>query len=437
VDANDDAKYGRIRDRGYVKTLVVAALIGFPVALLAILFTSAVHGIEEFLWHDLPEDFGWTEPAWWYVLAVPAAGGALVAAALRLPGKGGHPAIEGLGLKPMRPLELVSVLAASLATLGFGLVLGPEAPLMALGLTSGLVAAHFVRIEGENARDLVLAGAFAAIAAILGGPLIAAFMIFELLAASGTVPSARIGHMLVPGFIAAGTGYLVFLGVNDWPGLDAPVLALGGLPSYPAVRLADVGWCVGLAAAVAVLVVASRRIAVRALTFSAGRPTAALVLAGLAVGAIAVAFRALTDRPVDLVLFSGQAALPEAILEGSAGVLALLVVAKMLAYGISLGAGFRGGPIFPAIAIGVFAGVLAATVLPGLDLTPAVLAGMAAGAAAGLKLPFIGALMAGVLGGAAAADTIPITIIAAVVAWLVTLALDHPVESQQHEEVTT
>jgi H+/Cl- antiporter ClcA len=118
-------------------------------------------------------------------------------------------------------------------------------------------------------------------------------------------------------------------------------------------------------------------------------------------------------------------------------VLALLVVAKMLAYGISLGAGFRGGPIFPAVAIGVFTGVLAATVLPGLDLTPAVLAGTAAGAAAGLKLPFIGALMAGVLGGAAAADTIPITIIAAVVAWLVTLALDHPVESQQHEEVTT
>ena len=41
--------------------------------------------------------------------------------------------------------------------------------------------------------------------------------------------------------------------------------------------------------------------------------------------------------------------------------------------------------------------------------------------------------MAGVLGGAAAVDAVPITIIAAVVAWLVTLALDHPVESQQHE----
>ena len=437
VDPTDEAKYGRIRDRAYVKTLVAAALIGVPVALLAIAFTSAVHGIEELLWHEIPEEAGWTEPAWWYVLAVPAAGGALVAAALRLPGKGGHPAIEGLSLKPMRPLEVMSVLAASLATLGFGLVLGPEAPLMALGLTFGLVAAHVVRLDGENARDLVFAGAFAALASILGGPLIAAFMLFELVAASGTIPSARIGHMLVPGFIAGGTGYLVFLGVNDWPGLDAPALALGGLPAYNSVQLVDVAWCLALAAVVAVLVVASRRIAWRTLSLSAGRPTAALVLAGLAVGALAVAFRALTDRPVDLVLFSGQAALPEALLEDSAGVLALLVVAKMLAYGISLGAGFRGGPIFPAIAIGVFTGVLAASVLPGLELTPAVLAGVAAGAAAGLKLPFIGALMAGLLGGAASVDAIPITIIAAVVAWLVTLALDHPVESQQHEEVTT
>jgi H+/Cl- antiporter ClcA len=434
VDVSDDSKYGRIRDRAYVKTLVVAALIGVPVALAAILFTSAVHGLEELLWHDIPNEAGWAEPAWWYVLAVPAVGGALVAAALRLPGKGGHPAIEGLGLQPLRPLELPSVLAASLVTLGFGLVLGPEAPLMALGLTFGLVAAQLVRLEGENGRDLVFAGAFAALASILGGPLIAAFMIFELVAASGTVPAAKIGHMLVPGFIAGGTGYLVFIGVADWPGLDAPVLALDVLPTYTAVRLVDLGWCLVLAVAVAVLVVASRRIALRTLSLSVRRPGVALVLAGFAVGAIALVFRALTDRPVDLVLFSGQAALPEAVLEGSAWVLALLVVAKMLAYGISLGAGFRGGPIFPAIAIGVFSGVLAASVLPGLDLTPAVVAGLAAGAASALKLPFIGALMAGILGGAAAADAIPITIGAAVVAWLVTLALDHPVKSQRPRE---
>ena len=99
-------------------------------------------------------------------------------------------------------------------------------------------------------------------------------------------------------------------------------------------------------------------------------------------------FRAIADRPVDLVLFSGQTALPTIIAEGSAGVLALLVVAKGLAYALSLGAGFRGGPVFPAIAIGVAAALVGADLLPGFETTPAVAAGIAAGTAAVLRVPF-------------------------------------------------
>ncbi len=97
------------------------------------------------------------------------------------------------------------------------------------------------------------------------------------------------------------------------------------------------------------------------------RPELALVVAGALVGALAVAFRALADRPVDLVLFSGQTELPDVVAEGSASVLLLLVVAKGLAYALSLGAGFRGGPVFPAIALGVAVGVMSADVLPGLE----------------------------------------------------------------------
>jgi H+/Cl- antiporter ClcA len=69
--------------------------------------------------------------------------------------------------------------------------------------------------------------------------------------------------------------------------------------------------------------------------------------AGLVVGLLAVGFRAVTGQPVDLVLFSGESALPQVIAETSAGVLALLLVVKGAAYALSLGAGFRGGPTFP------------------------------------------------------------------------------------------
>ena len=124
---------------------------------------------------------------------------------------------------------------------------------------------------------------------------------------------------------------------------------------------------------------------------------------GSLVGVLAVGFRATADRPVDLVLFSGQAELPAVIAEGSAGVLVLLVVAKGLAYALSLGAGFRGGPVFPAIAIGVAAATgCRRTVLPGLDTTPAVAAGIAAGTTAVLRVPFTAVLLVSLLMGASA-----------------------------------
>jgi H+/Cl- antiporter ClcA len=148
-------------------------------------------------------------------------------------------------------------------------------------------------------------------------------------------------------------------------------------------------------------------------------PVARLVLSGLVVGLLAVVFRALTDRPVDFVLFSGQAAAGSYIAEGSAGVLLAVVAFKGAGYVVSLASGFRGGPIFPAVSLGCAAGALAAQVLPGFALTPAVVAGLAAGATAVVELPFFGALLATLLSGSAAADTAPIAIVAAVTAWFV------------------
>jgi chloride channel protein, CIC family len=178
-------------------------------------------------------------------------------------------------------------------------------------------------------------------------------------------------------------------------------------------------------ALVAAAVAAGARRAARQLTGKAARipPVVLLCGAGLAVGLLAVGFRAVTSQSVDLVLFSGESALPQVIAETSAGVLALLVLVKGSAYALSLGAGFRGGPTFPAVALGAATGVLASILLPGLDLTPAVIAGLAAAASAALGLSFFGALLAALLAGSAAAETIPIAVIASVIGWLVATAL--------------
>jgi chloride channel protein, CIC family len=417
--------------KAYIRTLVFAGLLGVPVAFAAVLFQTAIHDAIHFVWEWLPHEFGWTEPAWWYVILVPGLAGILVAACLRLPGHGGHSPLEGLGAEPIRPIYLASILPAALVTLALGLVLGPEGPLIALGLGLGALCVQLIGLEGTSAQLLVAAGAFSAVAALFGGPLVAALLLFEVTAASSKIPAEQIGRALLPGFVAAGTGALVFTGVAGWNGLHESSLTLPQLPAYTSVRIVDLAWALVLAAVIAAVVVLIRHLGHAVASQTRIGPVPLLIGAGLLVGALAVVFRAIADRTVDLVLYSGQTELPAIVAEGSAGVLFLLVVAKGLAYALSLGAGFRGGPVFPAIAIGVAAAMVAANVLPGLGTTPAVATGIAAGTAAVLRVPFTAVLLVSLLVGPSALDVAPIAVLAAVMGWLVATALPAPEDRRQ------
>ena len=427
ADAPATTEAGPERERAeYARTLVYAAVLGVPVAFAAVLFQTAIHDVIHLVWEVVPDWFGWSEPAWWYVVLVPGIAGLLVAGAVRLPGHGGHSPLEGIAIGDVRFADLGSILLAALATLGLGLVLGPEAPLIAIGLALGALAARLVRMEGRASRLLVLAGAFAAIAALFGGALVAALLLFEMVAMSGLIPARQMGAALLPGFIAAGSGGLIFTGVAGWSGLHQQNLSLPDLPAYATVRIADLAWCAVIAATVAVVVVTARHAGYEVARRAAARPVATLVVSGLLVGMLAALFRAVADRPVDLVLFSGQSALPALAAEGSAGVLLLVVAAKAPAYALSLGAGFRGGPVFPGIAIGTALALAAAALLPGLEVTPAVAMGVAAGTAAVLRAPFSAALLSSVLVGSSAAEVAPLSVLAAAVAVLVVVVLPDP-----------
>jgi len=409
-----------------VRTLVIAGVLGVPVALAAVGFTSLVHGLESLLWDELPDAADWHEPPWWYVLAIPTLAGVVVAGAIRLPGAAGHPPLDGLGLDPPHPLHLPGILVAALATLAGGIVLGPEAPLVALGLVLGAAAAHLLHVPEAEGKALVLAGAFAAMATVFAGPLPTLLLMFELIVASAAVSSQAVIPLLLPGFVASGTGALVFTGIQDWPGVREFSLHTFDLPAYETVQILDLGWAVATAAVAAVLVTLARDLAKLTARRVEARPGLALILGGLAVGVLAVLFHEIASRPAELVLFSGQSSLGAVAAETAGGVLVALVVAKGLAYAISLAVGFRGGPIFPAVAIGVMVGVLASIALPDFALAPGVVAGLAGGAAASLKLPFFGALLAALLVGLTATGTAPIAVIAGVTGWLVALRLDVP-----------
>ena len=87
---------------GYLKTLVYAALLGFPVAFAAVLFQTLIHDVTHVVWEWIPEELDWSAPPGWYVIAVTGLAGILVALFVRLPGHGGHSPLEGLGMGTRR-----------------------------------------------------------------------------------------------------------------------------------------------------------------------------------------------------------------------------------------------------------------------------------------------------------------------------------------------
>lgn len=75
----------------YLRLVLIGAVIGVPAALVAAGFLALVHEFEDVLWHDLPDQLGYSSVPWFLVVGLPVVGAGLVAVARRaLPGDGGH-----------------------------------------------------------------------------------------------------------------------------------------------------------------------------------------------------------------------------------------------------------------------------------------------------------------------------------------------------------
>ena len=414
-----------IRSRQYVRLLVVSALIGVGVSLACWAFLEVTHALQVGLYEDLPSTLGFETRPWWWPLPILALAGILVAfAVVRLPGRGGHEPSEGLHAgAPTRAVDLPGVLLAAVATVGLGLVLGPEAPLIALGTgLAMLVMDRARRPVPDQARMVVAAAAsFAALATIFGSPVIGAVIIIEAAGLGGpTLPV-----ILLPGLMASGIGSLVFVGIGSVTGLSSKAYALPPLtlPAYPTPRAVDFLWVVPLAIATAVVVFLVMWLARVVHDMVARRPYLLTTAASLLVGVVAIVFAEVSGQPADAVLFSGQDAMTSVVGDAGAlsiGTLALLLVCKSVAWAVSMGAA-RGGPTFPGIFVGLVGGLLC-THLPGFAETPAVGALVAAAVVAVLRLP-LSAIVLALLITRAGAGVAPLVIVAVVVAYVTTLAL--------------
>jgi chloride channel protein, CIC family len=367
-----------LRSRSYVALLGFAAVIGVPVSAAAYGFLKLANQLQVWTYQDLPSGLGFKQPPVWWPLPLLAAGGLLVAAAIRyLPGRGG-----GLGIWAVRlarrdaPQRVAAVVAA--------------------------------------------AGSFAAISTLLGSPIIGAFLLMEAAGLAGPTMSL----VLVPGLLAAGVGTLIFIGLDAWTGFGTFSLVIPGLPSFDRPDVAEFGWAIVIGLAAALLGTAIRRLALLLQPQVERRMLLLTAVAGLAVGGLAIAYTEISGKRTADVLFSGQNQLPSLLSNSasySVGAILLLLACKGLAYGVSLSS-FRGGPIFPSLFLGA-AGGIGLSHLPGLPLVAGVAMGIGAMCVAMLGLPLTSVLLATLLLLSDGLRVMPLVIVAVVVSFVVSLRL--------------
>jgi len=413
-----------LKSRSYLLLLAFGAVLGVPIAATAYFFLKAVAESQHFVFTTLPTNLGLgSEPTWW-PMPVLAVGGLIVGLAIqRLPGGGGHSPADGFKPSgPVPPRNLPGIAVAAFATLTAGAVVGPEAPLIAIGSGLAVLCIELAKRDAPKQAIVVVAatGSFAAISTLFGSPLPAAFLLMEVSGVGG----AMLGVVLVPGLLAAGIGSLIYIGLDNLTGFGTFSLAIPNLAPPATPTIAECVWAIAIGILAAILGIAIRRLAVSVRGVVAPRIVVLTPVVGLAVGALAFVFAERSTHGPEQVLFSGQDALAPLVqnpANWTVGALLLLIACKELAYALSLSS-FRGGPVFPSMFIGA-AGGIALAHLPGLPTIAGAAMGMGAMSAAMLRLPLTSVMLVAVFLQATGLALVPPVIIAVVTAFVATARL--------------
>jgi H+/Cl- antiporter ClcA len=406
-----------LKTNSYLVLLALAALIGLPVAVVAYFFLELVSWLQHELFQRLPTAIGFTGTPPWWPLPLLAVSGLVVGLCIRyLPGRAGHSPADGfkVGGGPPPIINVPGVALAALATLALGVVLGPEGPLIAIGGGLGALAVHLAKRDAPPTAIMVIAGAgsFAAISTLLGSPIVGAFLLMEATGLGGPL----LGVVLVPGLLASGIGFLVFVGLDNLTGFGTFSLTIPHLSHFGSPTFGELGWAVVIGLAATLIGKSIRWGGLFLRPFVQRNLVAFTVIAGLAVAGIAIGFAEGTGQSYAAVLFSGQAELAPLVSHSaswSIGALVAVVLCKGLAYSISLSS-FRGGPTFPALFIGG-AGGIAMSHLPGLPMVAGIAMGIGAMATVMLNLPLTAVLLASIFVASSGVGTIPLIIVAVVV----------------------
>lgn len=298
--------------------MFIAGAVGLVLGYVVLEIVNA--GIR-LIWEDVPAN--WQSTPAWYVLGILLIAAVLVYVIRRYVGDTGHSPLSGIKISPLTPRQYVGAILAIVASLWGGIVLGPEVALVATGSVVGGVVARVLSVsDAKDMKKVVGLGALGAILALFIGPILS-------------------GNM-----------------------------TLGETPT--AIEVDQLAWAILVAVIATVAVTLARLVgALIARATGEGPHLIILVVSALIIGVAALLMNAWTGESVIYVTTSGEELISDLPTLTSVSTVLAIIVLKSIAYAVSLGAGFRGGPFFPAMFIGAASGLLVALLIPDGPSVPA------------------------------------------------------------------
>jgi H+/Cl- antiporter ClcA len=392
-----------------------AVVLGVFGAAVGLVFIAVIQSGGK--WYD-DSDPGWFGGHWWWV-AVAAAAGAVVGLLRRLtrlpqeiPGL-----FADLQTEHVNPGLVPGVVAVSTVSLIGGASLGPEKALGTMGGGAGSWLAQRRALRKEDSQVNTLAGFAGAYGGLFSSTLLVVLLILEVARPGGQ----RLTKALAAEIVASSVSFGIYFAIAGAVFLDDY--------QVPAYKFEDwqllAGVPLGLFAALLVTLLAGFMMGAARLFGRLKAPAIAKsTLGGLVFGVVGVA--------LPLTMFSGSDQLKTVLEEAGTlglGLLAAVVIAKMVTFAISQASGFVGGPIFPSLFIGGTAGVFVHQVIPGVPLGLAFTCLLAAVPGALAPAPFSMVLLAAFLTQVGALQTAPI-LIAVITAYLTMEAVKYLLASR-------
>ncbi len=362
----------------------LAAVAFFWLIAQAGLFTSWARG-------SLSTSMGVVGSAVGLVLVMGAAGlvvGSLVTYFSEAKGNGIPQVLEAMALRGgrMKPFIAVIKTITSAITIGTGGSAGREGPIVQIGSSIGSTVGQFLRFSNERLRTLVACGAAAGISAAFNAPIAGAFFALEVILGNFTV--SYFGAVVISS-VSASVLARAFLG-------DKPAFTV---PAYPLDHPIEILLYVGLGLLAAVMAVIFIRSLYKMEKVWEGWHISLPIKTTLGMMLTAVVGLMLPGEPA---LGPSLTLIGEAIgndIKFTIGLLAAMLILKLIATDLTLGSGNSGGDFAPGLFMGALlggiVGQVGAFLWPTVVLHPGAyaLVGMAAVLAGQAHAPMTGILL--------------------------------------------